>query len=499
LSTGGEGSTEREVVMDLKLMRPMGTGQGYLKAGFLGFQGSGKTYTATLLAVLTRQHFKLKGPIAFFDTEAGSEYVAPTVKKLTGQDLIGVRSRSFGDLVATAREAEREGASVLIADSMTHVWRELCDAYLNEVNEARQRNKQSKRQRLEFQDWGIIKGTWAEWTDFYLNSKLHIIICGRAGYDYDFEENEETHRKELIKTGVKMKTEGEFGFEPSLLVEMIMQQNLPQGRRRSAAKPKAGVSVSRLAIVIKDRFSVIDGAETVFTTQGGAKKLDSELAAVLRFFKPHLDLLVPGAHAPVDTEIKTQTGVDETGDAQFYRDRRERVILCEEVQGEILKLYPGQTGAEKKAKADLLDEVFRTRSWTKVETLISLPDLRAGLESIRRKAEAAGTAANLERVTTLAAQLAEVGVSAEGIIDLYERAGGVREPQHLDQGDINKLVALMEDELAARRPAQAKPGKGNGRKKAAAAAATEKPAEESSDAAPPPPEDAAEPRDALFE
>jgi hypothetical protein len=44
-------------------------------------------------------------------------------------------------------------------------------------------------------------------------------LCGRAGYEYDHEENEDGG-KDLIKIGTKMKAEGEFGFEPSLVIEM---------------------------------------------------------------------------------------------------------------------------------------------------------------------------------------------------------------------------------------------------------------------------------------
>ena len=40
------------------------------------------------------------------------------------------------------------------------------------------------------------------------------MIAGRAGYDYDYEQREDGTGKDLVKTGIKMKTEGEFGFEP---------------------------------------------------------------------------------------------------------------------------------------------------------------------------------------------------------------------------------------------------------------------------------------------
>lgn len=340
------------------LLQTMGNGQGYLKAGFLGFPKSGKTYTATLLAIGTRALFSLDGPIAFFDTEGGSEYIADRIKALTGKDLIGVRSRSFSDLLAVGREAEKEGVSVLIADSMTHVWRELCDAHLKTINEGRKKKGLGPRYRLEFQDWGIIKGKWAEWTDFYLNSKLHIVIAGRAGFEYDYEENEETNKRELVKTGVKMKTEGEFGFEPSLLVEMERSQKLGEK-----------TEIVHRATIIGDRFGVIDGAQRDNPT--------------FDFFKPHIAKLTPGAHAPIDTEIKTDLGVDQDGDAQWQREKRERTILCEEIQGELLRHWPGQTKEEKTAKLEAIEKAFGTRSWTKVESKISIMDLRNGLKALK--------------------------------------------------------------------------------------------------------------------
>jgi hypothetical protein len=346
------------------MLTALGTGQGYLKAGFLGFQKSGKTYTAAELAIGVRQFFKLPGPIAMFDTEGGAEYVAVRIKRETGLDLVGVRARAFDDMVAFGHECVQAGVAVAIVDSVTHTWRELCDAYLKQVNERRALYAKAKgwkftpQRTLEFQDWGTVKGLWNDrWTEFYLNSPLHLIICGRAGYEYDFEETEEG-RKELVKTGVKMRTEGEFGFEPSLLVEME-RTHVGEGRR---------AKLGRLATVIGDRFGVLDGATCVNPT--------------FKFFLPHVRLLKPGAHAPVDTAVKTDAGVDEEGGDAWARERRTRQILAEEIQGELVAAYPGQTSPEKQAKARLLHELFGTRSWTAVESLDS-GKLRDGLHRLR--------------------------------------------------------------------------------------------------------------------
>lgn len=349
----------------MTLLQTLGTGQGYLNVGILGFPKSGKTYTATKLASGTRAYLGLDGPIVMFDTEGGSEYVAQMVLRETGKPLIGVRSRSFDDLMRAAQEALDIGASVFIADSMTHVWRELCDAYLKGINDVRRAQNKPPRTRLEFQDWGPIKAKWAKWTDFYLNAPMHKIICGRAGYDYDYEDREDGSGKDLVKTGVKMKTEGEFGFEPSLLVEMERVQVMTDQTR-----------ILHRATVIGDRFNVID-----------AQWADNP---TFEFFRPHIDCLVPGAHAPIDTETKSDLGVNEDGDSHFYRERKARTIICEEIQGELLRKWPGQTGPEKSAKIEALEAAFGTRSWTAVESMDSTK-LRAGLAALRQVTQGTDT------------------------------------------------------------------------------------------------------------
>jgi hypothetical protein len=160
-----------------------------------------------------------------------------------------------------------------------------------------------------------------------------------------------------------MRVEAEFGFEPSLLVEMERTQ-VPK------AHQKGGFTIHRTATVIGDRFGILDGKSAVDPG--------------FDFFKPHVALLTPGAHAPVDTTVKTDTGADEEGSDAWARERKARTILCEEIQGELMAAYPGQTAAEKKAKADLLHDLFATRSWTAVEAMES-ERLRTGLRALRER------------------------------------------------------------------------------------------------------------------
>jgi hypothetical protein len=344
----------------MSLMQSFGTGTGYLKAGFLGFPKSGKTWTAMLLACGVRERLGLTAPIAIFDTEGGGEYVAHEIQKRTGAQPIGIRSRKFDDLLSVAKECESGAASVLIVDSITHVWRELCDAYLKQLNERRAKKGQSQQLRLEFQDWNTIKPKWATWTDFYLNSRLHVVICGRAGYEYDFEErDDDSGKKDLIKTGVKMKTESEFGFEPSLLVQMERVQSM----ERSKAK-----NIVHRATVLGDRFDAIDGAECD----------DPNYA----FFAPHVDRLVPGEHAPIDTATGTDFGLDVDGDDTFNRERKLRVILAEKVQAALTERWPGQTKEDKQKKIAALKQAFGTTSWTEVETKLDSAALTRGLAEI---------------------------------------------------------------------------------------------------------------------
>jgi hypothetical protein len=105
---------------------------------------------------------------------------------------------------------------------------------------------------------------------------------------------------------------------------------------------------------------------------------------VRKFFAPHLEALKPGAYAPIDTTVKTDMDVDENGNSEMYRARREKQIVLEEIQSAMLRGWPSQGKEDKLAKIGLIQEVWNTGSWTRVENLPT-EILRAGLKVVRAK------------------------------------------------------------------------------------------------------------------
>lgn len=329
----------------------------YLKAGFYGEGGSGKTHTAIAVAMGLRQQFKLKGPIAFFDTERGSDYWNKRVKLATGVPMLVAKKRSLPDLLTVVDECLASDVAVLIVDSITHVWREVCDSYLAEAKAAAEKKKWRVPDSLEFQDWARIKLQWQKWADKFLNSPLHIITCGRGGDTYEHQINERGKR-ELVKTGTKMKAEKEFQYEPGLLVEFehdFTDDNPPQKVIR--------------ARVWKDRFDLINGREALLPGYD--------------FFKPHIDELNPSAHVPVDTTARSEYGLDETRTDSWRRELLERKMLAEQIQACLTIVWPGRSDEEKLKKTKALQEYWSNLSWTAVSERTPSESMRSGLRRFK--------------------------------------------------------------------------------------------------------------------
>lgn len=306
--------------------------QAFLKCGVLGFAGAGKTFTTAQIAVGLHKHIKSDKPVFFVDTETGADYVLPLFQE-AGIKLMTAKTRAFSKLLELVDHAEKEG-SILIIDSISHFWTELLEAFM----------AKKKINRLLFQHWQPIKQEWRVYTDKFINSKLHIIMCGRAGWEYDFRQDDEGVN-ELIKTGTKMKAETEMGFEPSLIIEM---------EHIKSETGRIGSGLIHRGWIIKDRTNRIQGK--FFDNPG----FDNIL--------PHIQALnIGGDHIGVNPDDDSQALFDNNNSGSNLHKRRE--IALEEIENEMVMGFPGQDKESKQAKIQILRDVFQTGSWTALKDM----------------------------------------------------------------------------------------------------------------------------------
>lgn len=302
----------------------------FLKLAFEGFAGSGKTYTASQLAIGLHKTIKSKKPIVFYDTEKSLKALKPVFDK-AGIEVLVKESRTLADLRTTMEMCEGGVADILVIDSITHVWENFMKAYMVE----------KKRTFLQMLDWTVLKPKWKEdFSDVLVNSHLHIIFTGRAGYEYDQQVNETTGKNEMVKSGIKMKVEGETEYEPDIVVLM----------EKAKLMKKSKMTLSRVATVIKDRTTLIDGKEFTNPTY--------------KNFEPAINLLLLGTATKENAETNKDTFQDY--EREQYKKKTEREIALEEIEGIIGQLFPGSTKDEKKIKADIVDSLFGTTSWKAV-------------------------------------------------------------------------------------------------------------------------------------
>lgn len=324
------------------LLKPARNQSAFLKLGMLGFEGSGKTFTAVDFAIgITKLTKGTK--VAFFDTEKGSDFHIDRFKN-EGIQLDVLKSKSFLDVCNVIREAEAGGYSFLIIDSITHVWRELVASYL----------RKRGRKYISLPDWGILKGEWAQYTELYVNSKLHIAMLGRAGYEYSTEKDDDG-KAESVKSGTKMKVETETGFEPDLLLEMYA---VPKAEIEKNKKAKGFIN---RCLVRKDRTDTLNG-----------RLIDmpkfKDFAPIVKF------LNLGGEHVGTDS-ARNSDEMFGRPDRSWEERQKLIAIELEDLQATLIKGgLDGSSGETKKKRTEWLEKIFGTSSKTAIENM-ALADL----------------------------------------------------------------------------------------------------------------------------
>lgn len=352
------------------LFQPATNTSAYLKAGFMGKPGSGKTLTGSLLAIGLVQHMREIGapnankPVFFYDTETGSNFV---IKHFNAAniEMKQAKTRLFADLVTAVKMAE-EHASVLLIDSITHPWQELQESYLKKKN----------RSFMQIDDWSYVKGShgWKQFSDLFINSNLHIVMAGRVS-DETEQYTDDNGKRQFEKIGTKMKTETDTGYEPSLLVLMEREENLRTH------------DITHTAKIMKDRTMRLDGKEFAFyghLDNGDEMPTKVLVNQVWKSFAPHVADLNLGAR---------HLGVTTSGDSTHIlktekRDWQptQRLIVLDEIKDLFTMHVPGQTAADKQRRVILLKEHF-SAGWQEIESTFDLLTLRAGFDSLHQALE----------------------------------------------------------------------------------------------------------------
>jgi hypothetical protein len=313
-------------------------GNNFVKAGFGGFAGGGKSRTASDFVIGAYKDFGYTTPVLIIDNEKGSRFMIPQFRN-AGVKALLKETTNVADIL-TAFDLLRDGQiSFIFIDSLTKVYYRYVRDYMEKNN----------RKFMELQDWGKILPKWQEtFSDAFVAAQGSIVFTGRGGYSYEKEEDETDERTgkvkkgQFVKSGVKMKLAGETPFEPDLNIWMEQKQEVSND----------GLRVWREAQIMKDRSGLIDGKTFINPTYAD--------------FQPFVRYLIDAPAGTVQGESSSDNLAPGENFESFDRKRR-RDIALEEIQAEIVKMFPGMTAEDKKLKAELIEELFETRSWTAVE------------------------------------------------------------------------------------------------------------------------------------
>jgi len=307
----------------------------FIKASFGGFAGSGKTRSATEFIIGAYKALKCTKPILIIDNEKGSRFLVPLFNK-AGINTLVKDTLNLSDIIKAFDYLNKGDIDFLFVDSLSKIWYQY-------VRDYRLKNRRSF---MTLQDWGKILPAWQEeFADRFVNLSGNCVFTGRGGYTYDMEENNETRKKEFVKSGVKMKMAGETPFEPDLNIWMDICQKLDENE-----KP----TVWREATVLKDRSGLIDGK--VFKNP------------TYKHFSPIVDFLINVPKGEVKGQT-SDTNLAPSENYSAYEKREKRIIILEKVKALFDKYGMGTSKEDKQYKVLISEKFFETSSPSELEKI----------------------------------------------------------------------------------------------------------------------------------
>lgn len=318
----------------------------FIKASFGGFAGSGKSRTGAEFIIGAYKLMKLTKPILFIDNEKGSRFLIPQFKN-AGIETLVKQTVQLADILTAFDLIDQGEVDFLFIDSLTKVWYNFIEQY----------KEKNRKTFMTLQDWGKVLPDWQQkFAERFIKMNGNCVFTGRGGYTYEMEENDETHKKEFVKSGVKMKMAGETPYEPDLNIWMTTIQEMED------SKPK----VWREALIMKDRSGLIDGQT---------------------FVNPTFASFAPVIEYIIGCEIGEVAGASSTENlaaSETWSDWKERrEIITDKISNEFIKAGFGTSNEHKQAKVLIIEKIFGTTSGEEIKKM-KVEFLEARYEDLKR-------------------------------------------------------------------------------------------------------------------
>jgi hypothetical protein len=205
-----------------------------LKMGLYGPAGSGKTFTALLVAEGLARHTGKR--IAYCDTEYGTAFYGQEVAARTVHphafDFDVLYTKAITDVLAAIRGLDQDVYGVVVIDSITHLWESCKNAFTG---------RPTRAGTIPLHAWSVIKKPYKDLMHLLLALPVHVLICGRQGIDY----GEDEASGELKNLGYRMRAEGETPYEPDVLLRLESHK----ASRKEAAIPVLHVEKDRTGVL----------------------------------------------------------------------------------------------------------------------------------------------------------------------------------------------------------------------------------------------------------
>ena len=178
--------------------------------------GAGKTRSALIVATV----FADGGPILVIDTE--KESALTYADDFEFQHLAWQPPYDPRELTQILKEASTEYA-VIVADSASHFWRGT-GGTLDIAGG-------------KYTGWKAARPAQEDLVDAILDSRTHVILCGRSKIEHVQEFNDKTGKFEVHKLGLAVQQDDTLEYELNIAAELDMEHRLVVSKSRCITVP----------------------------------------------------------------------------------------------------------------------------------------------------------------------------------------------------------------------------------------------------------------------